>query len=162
MQDVATLHVLAFLRFCSPNLSRRLSTMVHVHSYSDLLEILRQWHRASSPERPASFPGPLAGKEILTAWLDDVSARAGMRNISRRQWANATLAWIPATPEGKSGFKEQLLKLLREENVAQQSGNVRFWEWEFFKHRFFHLCGERSVLVVSYSLLLRSLQKKRS
>lgn len=136
--------------------------MVHVHSYSDLLEILRQWHRASSPERPASFPGPLARKEILTAWLDDVSARAGMRNISRRQWANATLAWIPATPEGKSGFKEQLLKLLREENVAQQSGNVRFWEWEFFKHRFFHLCGERSVLVVSYSLLLRSLQKKRS
>jgi len=105
--------------------------MVHVHLYSDLLEILRQWHGASSPERPASFPGPLAGKEILTAWLDDVSARAGMRNISRRQWANATLAWIPATPEGKSGFKEQLLKLLREENAHNSPGTCGFGNGNF-------------------------------
>jgi len=116
--------------------------MAKVHSYADLLEILRGWHRAPSSERPASFPGPLGGKKKLTSWLDDVSARAVMHNICRQQWANAIFAWIPAS-EGQNGFKPQLLKSLRENASTPQLGNVRFWEWDFFKHWFFHLCGKQ-------------------
>jgi len=128
--------------------------MAKVHSHTDLLEILREWHRASPSERPAPFPGPLAGKNKLTSWLDDISARAVMHNICRQQWANAILAWIPATPEGGNGFKQRLLKLLRE-NDSCQSGDVKFWEWDFFKHWFFHLCGRQFVKVTGYDLFLR-------
>ena len=129
--------------------------MAKVHSHTDLLEILREWHRAPSPEHPASFPGYSAGKEKLTSWLDDVSARAVIHNICRQQWANAVLAWIPATLEGGGGFKQRLLKLLRE-NPSYQSGNVRFWEWDFFKHCFFNLCGKQFVKVTGHDLFLRS------
>lgn len=129
--------------------------MTQVHSHTDLLEILREWH-TSPPEHPAPFPGHLAGKKELTSWLDDVNMRAAMHNISQPQWANAILAWIPATPEeGENGFKHRLLKLLRE-NVSYQLENMRFWEWGDFKRWFFHLCGKQFVKVTGYDLFLRS------
>ncbi|KAF5349702.1 hypothetical protein D9756_008837 [Leucocoprinus leucothites] len=115
------------------------------YSRDHLLQILTQWHRAPSSEHPELFPGPLAGKDKLTSWVQDVGQRAQGRNIPRQQWANALLAWIPVAPEGETGFKERLLKLIRKMKREGYFQAGRFWNWEQLKHVFFQLCGLAAV-----------------
>ncbi|KAF5349612.1 hypothetical protein D9756_008840 [Leucocoprinus leucothites] len=115
------------------------------YSKDDLLEILTQWHRAPSSEHPEPFPGPLAGKDKLSSWVHSVRQRAQERSIPRQQWANALLAWIPAAPEGKTGFKERLLKFMREVRAAGHWEKGRFWKWEEFKPMFFQLCEKETT-----------------
>jgi hypothetical protein len=78
----------------------------------------------------------------LSAWVHDVRTRSQDRKIPRQQWANAILSWIPAAPEGKTGFRERLLKCMRDMKAAGQFEQGRFWKWETFKHLFFELRGK--------------------
>ncbi|KAJ3556068.1 hypothetical protein NP233_g12063 [Leucocoprinus birnbaumii] len=102
------------------------TTVPEPYSKSDLLEILIHWHQASSSEIPEAFPGPHAGKAKLAAWVHDVRKGAEERRIPRQQWANALLAWLPAAPEGKSGFKERLLTCMRGKREAGHWEKGRF------------------------------------
>jgi hypothetical protein len=125
------------------------------YSVVELRAVLNEWHRASD-ERPAPFPGPLAAKDELAAWVHDIRRRSEDRGIPHQQWANAIISWIPSAAEGKRGFREEMLDRMREKRARGDWEQVRFWRWEGFKYLFFEMCGQSPMLLSAFCLILKN------
>lgn len=108
---------------------------------------LTGWHGAPPGAHPEPFPGPLADGIVLSAWLDDVQEQAiAHANLHTSHWANAALSWIPEAPQGKVGFREKLLKHMREKRQRGELLAGRFWRWNNFKRIFSEMCGMSPLL----------------
>lgn len=103
---------------------------------------LTEWHRASPDTHPETFPGPLGDKIVLEKWLDDTKERAvACINLHPSHWSNAALSWIPEALNEVDGFREKLLKHMREKRRRRELEADRFWRWSDFKSVFFETCG---------------------
>jgi hypothetical protein len=117
-------------------------TVPATYSRQELRTVLTAWHAGNQSEHPELFPGPLAAKDILTTWLEDVRRRCVSHlNLHQWHWPNAVISWIPGATDGKKGLRKQLLEAFDEKRRKQDLVNSRFWEWNDFKQNFENLCG---------------------